>query len=125
MENEMASCTWAKGFLRRYPHIKVHWGTNLSVARTIAANEPNICNWFKEYINKSSRLVVLCHLNKYGRWQDGDTECTQRRKNLGEVKKPLYNHTPADHGEMSTVLTFVNVVGRVCPPMVIHKGQWV
>ena len=26
---------------------------------------------------------------------------------------------------MSIVLTFVNTVGRVCPPMVIHKGQHV
>ena len=45
----MASHTWAKGFLRRYPHIKVHQATNLSVARAMAANEPNIYNWFKEY----------------------------------------------------------------------------
>ena len=41
---------------------------------------------------------------------------------LGEVKKPLVNQVPADQGETSTVLTFVNTVGRVCPPMVIHKG---
>ena len=44
-------------------------------------------------------------------------------KFLGEVKKPLVNQVPADQGETSTVLTFVNTVGRVCPPMVIHKGQ--
>ena len=44
-------------------------------------------------------------------------------KFLGEVKKPLYNQVPANQGETSTVLTFVNAVGRVCPPMVIHKGQ--
>ena len=42
---------------------------------------------------------------------------------LGEVKKPLVNQVPADQGETSTVLTFVNAVGRVCPAMVIHKGQ--
>ena len=45
----MASHSWAKGFLGRYPHIKVHQATNLSVARFMAANEPNIRNWFKEY----------------------------------------------------------------------------
>ena len=44
-------------------------------------------------------------------------------KFLGEVKKPLYNQVPPDQGETSTVLTFVNAVGRVCPPVVIHKGQ--
>ena len=46
-------------------------------------------------------------------------------KFLGEVKKPLVNQVPTDQGETSTVLTFVNVIGRVCPPMVIHKGQCV
>ena len=28
-----------------------------------------------------------------------------------------------EQGETSTILTFVNGVGDVCPPMVIHKGQ--
>ena len=42
-------------------------------------------------------------------------------KFLGDVKKPLVNQVPADQGETGTVLTFVNAVGRVCPPMVIHK----
>ena len=46
-------------------------------------------------------------------------------KFLGEVKKALVNQVPADQGETSTVFTFVNAVGRVCPPMVIHKGQCV
>ena len=44
-------------------------------------------------------------------------------KFLGEVKKPLHNQVPANQGETSTVLMFVNTLGRVCPPMVIHKGQ--
>ena len=30
---------------------------------------------------------------------------------------------PADQGKTSTVLTFVNAVGQVCPPIVIHRGQ--
>ena len=41
------------------------------------------------------------------------------------MKKPLINQVPADQGETSTILTFVNAIGRVCPPMVIHKGQYV
>ena len=28
-----------------------------------------------------------------------------------------------EQGETSTILTFVNGIGDVCPPMVIHKGQ--
>ena len=46
-------------------------------------------------------------------------------KFLGEVKKPLVNQVPADQGETSTFLTFVNAVDRVCPSMVIHIRQHV
>ena len=31
----------------------------------------------------------------------------------------------AEQGEMSTILTFINGVGNVVPPMVIHKGECV
>ena len=42
---------------------------------------------------------------------------------LGEVNEPLYSTVSADQGETSIVLSFVNAVGRVCPPLVLHKGQ--
>ena len=42
---------------------------------------------------------------------------------LGEVNEPLYSTVSADQGETSTVLSFMNAVGRVCPPLVLHKGQ--
>ena len=41
------------------------------------------------------------------------------------MNEPLYSTVAADQGEMSTVLSFVNAVGHVCPPVVIHKGQQV
>ena len=41
------------------------------------------------------------------------------------MKKPLVNQVPADQGETSTVLTLINAIGRVFPPMVIHKRQHV
>ena len=49
----------------------------------------------------------------------------KEEKCLGEVNEPLYSTVIADQGETSTVLSFVNAVGCVCPPLVIHKGQWV
>ena len=49
----------------------------------------------------------------------------KEEKYLGEVNKPLYSTVAADQGEMSTVLSFVNAVGCVCPPIIIHKGQQV
>ena len=59
-------------------------------------------------------------------WSEDETgvqNVPKEDKFLGEGKKPLVNQVPANQGETSTVLTFVNAVGRVCPPMVIHKGH--
>ena len=36
-----------------------------------------------------------------------------------------YQTVPTDQGETSTVLTFINRVGSVISPMVIHKGMHV
>ena len=89
----------------------------------MAANEPNICNWFKEY----QQVIKTCGIVSPEQIWSGDETGVQNvpkeEKFPGEAKKPMYNQTPPDQGEMSTVLTFVNAVGRVCPPMVIHKGQ--
>ena len=37
--------------------------------------------------------------------------------------KLSYQAVAADQGETSNILTFVSGVGRVVPPMVIHKGE--
>ena len=47
----------------------------------------------------------------------------KEKKCLEEVNEPLYSTVTVDQGEMLTVLSFVNAVGCVCPPVVIHKGQ--
>ena len=84
----MASCTWAKGFHRRYPHIKVHRVTNLSVVRTMTANEPKICNWFKEY----QQVIKTCGIVSPEQIWSGDKTGVQNipkeEKFLGEVKNP-------------------------------------
>ena len=41
-KKEMGGRTWAKCFLKRYPHIKVRWAKNLSIACAMAANDVNI-----------------------------------------------------------------------------------
>ena len=38
---------------------------------------------------------------------------------------PTVTQVSGEQGETSTILTFVNVVGLVCPPKVIHHGQCV
>ena len=41
-KEKKAGRTWSKFFLHRYPHIRVRYAVNLSKARAMAANEPNI-----------------------------------------------------------------------------------
>ena len=48
-KDQKASWTWAKFFLCCYPHIHVQRAINLSLAREMAGNEPNIKKWFTEY----------------------------------------------------------------------------
>ena len=40
---------WAKFYLKCYPEIRVKKASNLSIARAMAANEPNVHKWFDEY----------------------------------------------------------------------------
>ena len=83
----MASHTWAKDFLRRYPHIKVHQTANLSVTRAMAGNESNICNWLKEY----QQVIKTCGIVPPEQIWSGDETGVQNvpkeEKILGEVKK--------------------------------------
>ena len=54
----------------------------------------------------------------------GFKQC-QRKSCTWGGNKPLYSTVSTDQSETSTVLSFVNAVGCVCPLLVIHKGQWV
>ena len=55
----MGGRTWAKCFLKRYPHIKVRQAKNLLIASAMAANEVNIQNWFKEYVQVVQKLGIV------------------------------------------------------------------
>ena len=44
---------------------------------------------------------------------------------VGATGTPANQTVSGEQGETSTILSFVNGVGLVCPPMVIHRGQCV
>ena len=95
---------WAKFYLKRYPEIRVKKANNLSIARAMAANDPNVHKWFVEYEE------VLRDLTSFV---------------VGATGTPASQTVSGEQGETSTILSFVNGVGKVCPPMVIHCGQCV
>ena len=117
--------TWAKFFLCRYPHIRVHKAVKLSKAWTMAANEPNIKKWFKEYAKVLQKLHIQSPEYIWSGDETGVQTVLKEERYLGKVNEPFYSTVGADQGETSTVLSFINAVGPVCPSLVIHKGQQV
>ena len=122
-KEKKAGRTWSKFFLHRYPHIRVRYAVNLSKARAMAANEPNIKKWFKEYAEVLEKLHIESPEYIWSGDETGVQTVPREELYLGEVNEPLYSTVSAEQGETSTVLSSVNAVGRVCPPLVLHKGQ--
>ena len=98
---------------------------NLSKAWAMAANEPNIKKWFKEYAEVLQKLHIESPEYIWSGDEMGVQTVPKEEKYLDEVNEPLYSTVSADQGETSTVLSFINAVGCVCPLLVIHKGQQV
>ena len=109
-----------KIFLCKYPHIRVCKAVNLSKARAMAANEPNFKKWFKEYAEVLQKLHIESPEYIWSRDETGVQTVPKEELYLGAVNEPLYSTVSADQGETSTVLSFINAVGRVCP---LHKGH--
>ena len=120
-----AGYKWARGYFARNPDIVVKKCSNLSVAHAMAANPTNIHQSFAKYL----AVLELFNMQSPEQIWSGDENGVQ---NVSAVSKVLGHHNTTAHrqvsgeqGETSTVLTFVNTCGRVCPPMVIHKGTHV
>ena len=89
----------------------------------MAANEPNIRQWFAEYTQVLKDLNIQSPNYIWSGDETGVLTIPKEENYLGEVNEPLYNQVAADQGETSTVLALVNAIGHVYPPLVIHKGQ--
>ena len=74
-------------------------------------------------INAFAKLKIESPEQIWSGDETGVQTVPKEEKYLGEVNEPLYSTVSADQGETSTVLSFVNAVGCVCPPVIIHKDQ--
>ena len=124
-EKQAAGRKWLNGFLKRHPEITLRKAQNLSIARAMGANPTVITNWF-ELLKK---IMDTCNITTPHQIWSGDETGIQNVpkeiKVLGMKKIRTFQQVSAEQGETSTMLSFVNAAGQVCPPMVIHKGQWV
>ena len=89
----------------------------------MAANEPNICEWFVEYRKVLHDLNITSPVQIWSSDETGIQNIPKEEKVLCEKCKPAYQTIAADQGETSTMLTFVNGIRNVIPAMVLHKGQ--
>ena len=119
-----ADRSWAKYFLSRHKDIKIKKSHHLSVARAMCANEPNIRKWFDtEYKPLLRELGINSPEQIWNCDETGVTNVPNEDMVVAEVGFPSQKTVSAEQGELSTILTFVNGVGNVCPPLIIHKGQ--
>ena len=115
----MAGRKWLCGFLLRHPGITLKKAHNLYIARAMGANPTVIGNWFKllKEFEDTAGIISPDQI-----WSGDETSIQNVPK---EVKVLGMKHirTFSEQGETLTVLTFVSAGGKVCSPLVIHKGQ--
>ena len=92
-DKRKAGRTWVQGFLKRFSQLTCRKTTNLSVARAMAANEPNICKWFVEY-QKVLHDLKIPNQYQFGPVMRQGYRMFQRRKrssvrNVNQTIKPL------------------------------------
>ena len=116
---------WAKFYLKHYPEIRVKKASNLSIARAMAANEPNVHKWFDEYEQVLKDLGINSPEQIWSGDETGVQNVPKEQLVVGATGTPANQTVSGKQGETSTILSFVNGVGLVCPPMVIHRGQCV
>ena len=91
----------------------------------MAANEPNVRKWFLEYKKVLNDLNINSPEQIWSGDETGVQNVPKEEVVLCVKGKKAYQTVAAEQGETSTILTFINGVGNVVPPMVIHKGECV
>ena len=89
----------------------------------MAANEPNVREWFLEYKKVLNDLNINSPEQIWSGNETGVQNVPKEEVVLCVKGKKAYQTVAAEQGETSTILTFVNGIGNVLPPMVIHKGK--
>ena len=124
-KTKKAGRKWAKFYHKCYPEIRVKKARNLSIARAMAANEPKVKKWFAEYEQVLKDLEINSPEQIWPGNETGVQNVPKEQLVVGATGTPACQTVSGEQGETSTILSFVNAVGLVCPPMVIHRGQHV
>ena len=119
----MAGRKWLRWFLLHHPDITLKKAHNLSIARAMGANPTVIRNWFKLLKDVKDTAGIISPDKIWSGDETGIQNVPKEVKVLGMKHIRTFQQVSSEQGETSTVLSFVSAGGKVCPPLVIHKGQ--
>ena len=89
----------------------------------MSGNEPSIAEWFRKYKQVLHDLCIVSREQIWSGDESGVQNVPKEKKVVAVVKKPCVSTVGADKGKTTSILTFVNGVGLVVPPLIIHKGS--
>lgn len=121
-DGKMAGRKWLKGFLNRYPNIKLKQANNLSIHRAMGANKAVVDKFFAQYINLKEHLGIKSGEQIWNTDESGVQDIPQSEKVLGEKGRKAFRTVSKEQGETTTVVSIINAAGLACPPLVIFKG---
>ena len=87
------------------------------------ANPTVISQWF-DLLKKIQTKVGILSPAQIRSGDERDIQNVLKEiKVLGIKNIRTFREVSSEQGEMLTILSFVNALGNVVPPMIIHKGQ--
>ena len=111
--------------MARHPTITLKKARNLSIAYAMGANPTVVSQWF-DFLKKIQMEVgIVSPAQIWSGDERGVENVPKEIKVLGIKNIRTFQQVSSEQGEMSTILSFVNALGNVVPPMIIHKGQQV
>ena len=118
--NKKAGRKWMRLFLSRHPEVRHKKAQNLSVNRAMCSNPTVLKKWFEQYKRElditSPQQILNCD-------ETGCQDVSKEHDVVGEMGVEAYTIVGKEQGKTTTALSFANAVGKVCPPLIIHKGS--
>ena len=89
----------------------------------MGANPTMIRNWFKLLKDVEDTAGIISPDQIWSGDETGIQNVPKEVKVLGMKHIRTFQQVSSEQGETLTILSFVSAGGKVCPPLVIHKGQ--
>ena len=114
---------WLKYFMKRHKDLHHKQEDLLSIYRAQSMTPEVVTPYFDVLLKTYNVLGMSQSFRVWNVDETGVMSIPKPKKVIGEVGKPARSLVPSERGELSTIITLVNVYGDFMPPFVIHKGQ--